>query len=277
MKKIIAILDALQFNEAQLKGYYHIAKAINGKIAIVLLEQTTEQAYPLAAANPEVFANTFEPLDIVSKQELEQRVRDGMNKLVALCDINHIDLSVHEATGMPAAEIQTESRFADLLLINRSASFSTLLAATNPSLLSEVLAGAQCPVLVMPEELTPIKEIIFTCNGSASSMYAIRQFTQIMDTYTDLPVQVVYVDEGHGDLPHKQQIREYLESFYDRVIFTRLKGDPARTLVNYLSNRRDAIVTFGAYGRSNLSRFFHRSDADDVLRLLQTPLFITHP
>lgn len=276
MKVITAVIDALQFNETQLNSFYQLAKAVDGKVTIALLEHTVEEMYPLAAANPEVFAYTFEALDLPSKAELEQRVQQGLKKLNNLCLVNHIKMELHEETGLPVPSLLRETRFSDLLLISRDASFSTLLRATEPSLLPDVLAGAECPVMVLPEIFSPVTEVIFTFNGSYSSMYAIREFTQLMSCYHSLPVTVLYVKEKQQPLPFEKQVKAYLEDYYGQVSFVTVEGEPATALSGYAAQHPHAIVTLGAYGRSNTSRFFHHSDANRLLYQSGLPLFITH-
>jgi len=141
-----------------------------------------------------------------------------------------------------------------------------------------VLAQAQCPVIVLPDQVPHLRELVFSYNGTFSSMYAIRQFTQLFPGYSDMPVNVVYVAEnGHSAIPHENMLKDYMDHHYDEVKYTVLTGEPVPEFLALLIHRKDCLVTYGAYGRSTLSRFFHRSNAESILRTTDIPVFITHP
>ncbi len=56
-----------------------------------------------------------------------------------------------------------------------------------------------------------------------------------------------------------------------------LEGKPTAELLAITLQSTNGIITLGAYGRSKVSRFFHQSDADTILRTANIPIFITHP
>ena len=142
----------------------------------------------------------------------------------------------------------------------------------------EVLTHAQCAVLVMPKAIPEINEVFFTGNGSFSSMYAIRQFTYLFPNFRDKKVTLLYVTENEDEsTKHKKNIKAYLQHHYTNVEIKILMGSPSAAILSYLTKQKNCLVTFGAYGRSKFSQFFKKSKADNILKTLDMPVFITHP
>ncbi|SEL39751.1 Universal stress protein family protein [Chitinophaga rupis] len=278
MKKIIAAINALHFTEEELQSYEYIAKELNGRVTVVFLENLTVQELQLANAYTDMYTMDYARMAAETREQMDIILKENLQKFNRICAENNLDFKLHEAKGLPVEEVITESRFADLLLINANTSFSMLRNSNPPAFVKDVLAHAQCPVMVLPEMLHPIKELVFSYNGSFSSMYAIRQLTQLFSGFSDARVNVVYVAEGDNKvMPHGKLVRDYLEEHYEDVKFTVLNGDPGAEFLALLLHRNDCLVTYGAYGRSRLSRFFHHSDAETVLRTINIPVFITHP
>ena len=278
MKKIIAAINALHFTEEELQSYQYIAKELDGHVTVVFLENLTAQEFQLANAYTDMYTMDYARMAAEASEQMQVLRKEGLEKCNRICAANNLDFRLHEAKGLPVEEVITESRFADLLLINNNTSFAMLLNSNPPAFVKDVLARAQCPVMVLPEKLHPISELVFSYNGTFSSMYAIRQLTQLFSGFSDARVNVVYVAEGdHKQVPHERLLREYLEEHYEDVRFTVLNGNPGAEFLALLLHRNDCLVTYGAYGRSRLSRFFHHSDAETVLRTINIPVFITHP
>lgn len=278
MKKIIAAIDAIHFSEEELNSFQYIAGKARGELKAIFLENVIGQDIYLANAYPEGGGFNYEEIYNGILEEREKQRKENVERFYRYCDNSQTKITLHEATGSPVAEVIDESRFADLLLINNNTSFAALRDTNPPKFVKDVLAEAQCPVLVLPEKITPVKELLFAYNGTFSSMYAIKQFTQLFPELRHLPVRVIYVAEnGKQTMPQEKRLKEYMEHHYDHVKYVVLTGEPATVFLTLLMHRRDCIVTYGAYGRSSLSRFFRHSDAESILRTINIPLFITHP
>jgi nucleotide-binding universal stress UspA family protein len=274
MKKIIAAIDAMHFSEEQIESYVYIAKEAQGKLTVVLLENLVGQTTPIAS----VSTFQYEQMIRESLEELDRLRKENIDRVYRACNAYSDDIHIQEAVGTPVQEVIAASRFADLLLINNNTSFAFLYETNPRQFVKDVLAQAQCPVMVLPDKIAHLRELVFSYNGTFSSMYAIRQFTQLFPGFSDMPVNVVFVaEEGRNTLPHENLLKDYMEHHYDEVKYTVLNGEPVPEFLALLIHRNDCLVTYGAYGRSRLSRFFHRSDADSILRTTDIPVFITHP
>jgi nucleotide-binding universal stress UspA family protein len=276
MKKIIAAVDALNFTENELRSYRYIADKARGHLTILFLENIAGESI-LQTTTLETGYLNYSDLYAESVKIRQEKAEENRKHLVNFYRDNCMDVTVRPLPGVPATEVLAESRFADLLLVRNNTSFATINDTNPPVFIKDMLADAECPVMILPETVHYFKEIVFTYNGTASSTYAIRQFTQIFDGLSEVPVKVLYVQEKDNKaLPSGKLIKEYLTRHYEEVVFESLEGTPSAELLAQTMHRTSCVITFGAYGRSRTSRFFHRSGSDSILRTANVPLFITH-
>lgn len=278
MKKIIAAIDALHFSDNQMEGFKYFAREADSALTVVCMDNLTTGTIPVASMLPESYAVTYDQISAEGRAALQWQRNKNIRQLHQICDNDHIGIEIKESVNYPVEEVVAASRFADLLMISNSTSFAALSDSQSPRFVKDVLVEAESPVMVLPDVLSPIKEIIFSYNGTYSSIYAIRQFTLLFPGFKDMPVKVVYVAEDNEKvMPFEYHLRSYLKTHYDRVEFVIMNGEPATAFLALLIRRNDCIITYGAFGRSDISRFFHHSDAENILRTTNIPVFITHP
>jgi nucleotide-binding universal stress UspA family protein len=122
-----------------------------------------------------------------------------------------------------------------------------------------------------------VDEIVFTYDGTESSVFAIKQFAHLFPSLTDKKVVVVSVRDGEGvTLEQQFKIKEWLKAHYPQAEFVVLKGSASDELFGYLIEKRNAMIVMGAYGRKMFSRFFKPSQARLVMKSVNLPVFIAH-
>lgn len=277
MKKILAVIDAVNFKEEQLDAFQYIAGMLQSTLTIVMLEDV--DSMPLMAPDfaEGVPGHNYEIVLRVA-EEKGRVIKENTALLQKICAEKEIPYTLHSNKGAAIEEVLLESRFADLLLAGKELS-SAFLYDTNPTrFIKNVLAHSQCPVLLIPEDMSTVKGAIFTYNGTFSSVYAIRQFVQLFPELVKKSASVLYVcEKGNDTTPHEKLLKEYLSNYATEVAYKVFSGNADTVLQEYLQEKKGYITTFGAYGRSRLSRFFNSSSADNILRELKGPVFITHP
>ncbi|TWF42293.1 universal stress protein family protein [Chitinophaga polysaccharea] len=279
MKKVIAVIDILHFSDDQVRSFKYFARQTNSQLTVICLDNLTSGIVTMpASVFPEPSVIGYNQISVEARVALQWQISQNIKQLHQLCDDDDIDIIVKESVSSPVTEIVNASRYADLILVNNSTSFAALSDSNPPRFVKDILADAECPVMVLPDVPVPVKEIIFSYNGTYSSIYAIRQFTLLFPEYADTRVRVVYVTENdQAAIPFKKDLKAYLDAHYSHVDYAILNGEPATEFLALLIRRDDCIVTYGAFGRSGISRFFHRSDADSILRTTNIPVFVTHP
>jgi len=128
-----------------------------------------------------------------------------------------------------------------------------------------------------PYSFDHIETILFTYNGTKSSVFAIKQFCYLFPELRQKKAVVVCVrNDGEGAIDEQFRMKEWLKNHYSGVEYVLLKGDPSDELFGYLIEKKDAIVVMGAFGRGTLSRFFKPSHARLVVKTINLPIFIAH-
>ncbi len=218
------------------------------------------------------------PVTATATHEMKlQCCENNIRHFKEACISRGINANFHRDRGRPLDEIIQESRYADLLVIDAETSFAADREYVPTRLVKDVLGDAECPVIIAPVDFEGIEKIIFTYDGQASAVFAIKQFTYLFPELEQQPVYVVTVDSGHA--PHaedKYHMKEWLNSHYHQVEFIERTGSTKPELLEYLLFNKNAIIVMGAYGRSALSNLFKPSHATSVLRLISQPVFITH-
>ncbi len=195
------------------------------------------------------------------------------------CQRKGINPEIYMDKGEPAEEVIFESRFADLLVLDAGTHFYENDEHVPSHFIKEILARAECPILLAPGLMEEeVDEIVFCYDGSASSVFAIKQFTYLLPLFAGKKALLLEVnssgnitfDEGH------RRMMEWLRSHYHSVYFHSLKGDVKDELFIYFFMKRKKIIVMGAYGRSMLSTLFRKSKADMLMETVNLPLFITH-
>ena len=273
--KILFVSDATNFNKEQLKVAAFFAKQANAELTTIFLENLVQVNLPFSKYGHLASFDISDEENIATKKERSTQNIEAYKKACAEIGLN---VNFIRAIGVPEDETILASRFADLLLMPDDLSFAFSYEEEPTNYAEEVLTHAQCAVLVMPKAIPEINEVFFTGNGSFSSMYAIRQFTYLFPHFRDKKITFLYVTENEDEsTKHKINIREYLQHHYTNVEFKILMGSPSAAILSHLTKQNNCLVTFGAYGRSKFSQFFKKSKADSILKILDLPVFITHP
>jgi len=185
--------------------------------------------------------------------------------------------TVHRDRGVPAHELIEESRFADIIIADSETSFNKRYEGIPTEFVRDILKKAECPVIIAPENFDAVDEIIFTYNGSASSVFAMKQFTYLFPQFHNKKVSIIQVNkQGKWEDSHRYKFNEWLKEHYDDLHFEALKGEADSNLFDYVFGKGNIFLVMGAYGRNSLSRFFKRSRADLLIEIAMRPIFIAH-
>lgn len=255
MEKILLAMDAAHLNEKTIDFACYIAGLTRSRLTGVFLEG---EALVTAAVPSQV-------------------AEANINLFREACVSHDTPTSIHRDRGIPLSKIIAETRFADLLIIGPETSFTGPDGQIPGHFVRNVLGSSECPVLIAPGDFDAIEEIVLFYNGTASSVYAIKQFTSLFPDLAQKKVFVVNVRQDNTQAIEDQfKMKEWLKVHYLDVEFVLPKGDIADQLFDYLRQKKNAIAVMGAYGRSVISRFFKPSRASLILKEINLPIFIAH-
>ncbi|WP_343692144.1 universal stress protein [Chitinophaga sp.] len=278
MKKILAVIDAVNYTAQQLDAIAAVTSLHEHTLTVLMLEDTKSANQLLSAAGMEGLAGVYYQKLRESEHEKKELIEDNYSAIKKDCKEKQLTCTIKNIRGIAEDEVISESRFADLLIIGKALSFPYLYDTNPTGFVKNMLTHAQCPVMVLSEENHLIDGVAFCYNGTYSSMYAIKAFAALFPDLINRHCEIVYVcEKGEKTIPYKEHLQEYLKAYNAHLTYKILTGKPDSAIQAYLDTKTDLIGTFGAYGRSRVSRFFNSSSADNIIRNLKGPVFITHP
>jgi nucleotide-binding universal stress UspA family protein len=275
MEKILLILDAVKPSFKAVDFACYIANLTHSKLTGVFLENalaaTASGEFLRGVQFNEIFESEFD-------EEYKKKCFEAnIYSFNAACEKRGVIHSVHRDRGIPVKEVIEESRFADLMIVEACTSFVRRYEGAPTSFTKAVLEKTECPVIITPENFEGIGKIIFTYDGSKSSVFAIKQFAYLFPQFTNMEATILQVNKETGiTVREKYKLREWLKAHYCNIDIQILHGDPRYELIDYLVNKKDVLLVMGAYGGNILSHFFHTSNAELVIKTINAPVFIAH-
>lgn len=276
MEKIIVAIDGLKYAESAVQYSVQLAQQSKAHLVGVLLDDITHHSYKAhelmgAGGSSEKILERLEETD----QEMRKK---ASNAFETACQRASIDYSIHHRRYIALHELLHETIFADLLVVSRGETFTKYREKLPTRFIRDLLAEAQCPVLVVPENYKPIEKISFLYDGQSSSVYAIKMFSYIFPFLLHLPSEVISIN-NFGESLHLKDInlmKEFMKRHFPDASYTVLKGLAETQIINQLRDRENNVIILGAYNRGMVSRWLMQSMADTLMEELKAPLFIAH-
>jgi hypothetical protein len=184
---------------------------------------------------------------------------------------------LHEQIVATTNELIAESRFADLLIVDAATTFIKPYEGTPTAFVRDIVNKAECPVIIAPEAFEEVDEIIFSYNNTASSVFAIKQFTYLLPQFSNKKTTIVLLNEsGEWQEADKNKFLEWLNFHYTDLHFDTLKRAYQSIFMEYIFKRKNRLLVMGAYGRNSVSKFFNNSNKDEQIETVSQPIFISH-
>ena len=281
MEKILLAVEGSKQNAYAFEFACYLAKLTDSRLTAVFLEGDADGYGPrvIPAEEPELLHLDGPEIAgcTLVKAAVSDPVLREVHRFREACLSQKVPARVHRDRGVPLEEMILESRFSDLIVIDPETSFKRAEREFPGHFIQEILPAAECPVVVSPYHFEKIDEVIFAYDGSASSVFAIKQFTYLFPMLKNKKAVMVNVNKEERSAVEEQfKMKEWLSAHYQDVNFVILNGDASDELFGYLLGKKNAIVVLGAYGRGILSRFLKPSHASLLLRTINLPIFIAH-
>lgn len=208
----------------------------------------------------------------------DRMVRYNRKRLEQFCEEQGIKVVIHEDRedfALPC--LRRESRYADLLLLNSAHFFEDLDKAQPNAWMKEMLHRSECPILLMPDQPSLPGELILAYDGSAASMFAIRQFAYLFPEFCRLQATLVYVsDDPDAKIPDEGVMRELCALHFKKFRVLKLGFRSADFYDTWIGIMSNPWVVSGSFGRSTLSQLFSPGFSTELIMQHQVPVFIAH-
>lgn len=272
MKKVLISFDGNHYST----GAFEFARQLNEQEPILLTGVFLAPVdYNVAWSYAYTGTSVYMPL--VENRNPEE-LKDTINKFETQCLDNGIEYRIHQDLSTYALQtLKKESRFADLMIIGGQQFYENLGQGKPNEYLQSALHHTECPVIVVPEEGSFPESIVLTYDGSRSSVFAIKSFTNLFPHLCNRKTIVLYAAPNAGEgMPEEKLIRELTANHFNNISFHELDADPKKFLVTWLNDVDKPIVVSGSYGRSGFSQVFRQSFVADVIADHRVPVFIAH-
>jgi hypothetical protein len=273
MKKILIAFDGKHFSEGamQMAGWIHEQEpALMTGVFLSPIDYREVIGYTGMGMGTPVVMPPF--------QEDDTMVRRNIAKFEERCLKEGFEYRVHKDTELFALqELIAETRFADLLIISSELFYENIDHHQPNDYLKKTLQSSECPVMLVPEQFLKPFNLIFSYDGKASSVFAIRQFSYLFPTCSLMDAMLVCAsEESDAEIPQLTLIEELMARHYESVSIEHLAGENREGLTKWVSEHRGSLLITGAFGRGELSSMFKKSFVTDLIRQHRIPIFIAH-
>ncbi|HVZ56821.1 MAG TPA: universal stress protein [Chitinophagaceae bacterium] len=278
MEKIVIAVNAVNPSRNALEMGCFLARLTRSRVKVLFLENEVVEEHMVLKQEQGMHYVDWEVDKTSTQYQARARlIEENLRQVRGAACNREVSLDLRRAPGVPAREVAGESRYADLVVVDPETSFHKSAELPPTEFVREVLAHAECPVLLSCGDMEGIDEIVFTYEDSASSVFAIRQFAYLFPQLRDRPVTVLHINEGGRELAaEREQLAEWLSNHFTSNRFREITGKADEELINFLLGRNKVLVVLGAYGRGVLSNLVRQSHANQLIRSLLQPLFIAH-
>ena len=209
----------------------------------------------------------------------EQRMVDYHSRLLRrFCEAHAIKYRIHAGSDdLALVCLRKESRYADLMALSSKHLFEEADQEQPNAWMKEMLRHSECPVLLLPDQATLPGELILAYDGSAASVYAIRQFAYLFPELCHLQATLVYLnDYRDSKIPEADAIRDLGMSHFRKFRMLKLEMKSADFYDTWIGMMSNPWLISGSFGRGAFSEVFRRSFSDELIRRHQVPVFVAH-
>jgi hypothetical protein len=273
MKKVIIPFDGAHFSE----GAFSFALSLHRSERLLLTGIFLPQVdYARFIFLPTAFMS---PLFMPVKESFDnEEVNKNVDHFISLCKENNIENTVHkDLIDFAIPQLTKETRFADLMIIGSEVFYKDIEANDSTEYLTNALHHTECPVVIVPEEFGFPTSIILAYDGSASSVYAIKQFVNLFPNLCNLKTVLVYAADPKHAIPDKENIEELVGRHFSNLSIDKITVDHHKDFfTDWLAEHKNPLLISGSFGRSGISEMFNQSFVIKIIREHKTPVFVAH-
>ena len=219
MLNIAVAVDVLHPDADAINCGCYFAKLSQSKLTGILLEDLEYAFKPVIKnVNNAPYVETVLTTDIPSNTEKRKACAEVIVLFNETCKAKDVAHDIYLDCGMPAQELITESRFTDVMIIDAEMSFSKKTTGPPARFVKDILAENECPVIISSADFKTVDEIIFAYDGSASSMFAIKQFTYLFPELKEIKLKLLEINQHDVHfVKYQHKVRAWLKSHYTSV------------------------------------------------------------
>jgi nucleotide-binding universal stress UspA family protein len=262
MKKIITALSPIDTPWPAMRLATAIARNHSADIHLVFLilpDEDVDYNYPYP--NDLSSAEDFPDGKIISESNREL-INDKLDLFKQECETASINLSFEKNISFD--KLTKDTANTDLFIADEGADF-----------LNKILPRLNCPAILAGDDHLP-DQVVLMFNNSESSKFAIEKYCSLLPEFKNLQTFLLSINPGDEN-ENQQYVQEKLSSQFADISIKARRGKVKQELEKFLSELPGhVLVVMGAFGRSEISRFFHESLANTVMKEKRVSLFVAH-
>lgn len=227
--------------------------------------------------NP-VYAD-LDPYENELVSEEDQIKVEVLTNFIKCIKTSGLKYEVHDADHLTYHELVKQSIYSDLMILSYQIFFKSLDDQPNENLLFQILKGSRCPVLIIPEGIEKIDNVIFTYDSKESSVFAIRAFSNLFNSsFKDKIVSILTVTPSlQEEIENERLLMDLVKHHFNNVGLQLMEGtNTSQEIINFAREVENPLVIMGAFGRSTISNMILPSVAREIIKEKNIPLFIAH-
>lgn len=146
-------------------------------------------------------------------------------------------------------ELLTECQFADLLIIRKQNFESSCNHYGQKKSMRELLGKSGCPVLVIPNEMSDIEQVLLIYDGSTHALNAIKTLRMTLNALCrEMPVTVIIpcFNDGNFSSSEEKMLIEYLRLHFRDLGIHKVCNESAHTLHFAVDPERNPLLVINS-------------------------------
>jgi hypothetical protein len=277
MNKIIVALDGLRYSESAARYAREWSKEQKAFLTGVFLDDPTYTGFKIYETVLDSGISD-EQLKVLKKKDTDARI-EAADNFSEQCKSAGLQHRIHHDKKIAINDLIKETRFADLLVINRHETFSHHEQDFPSRFLKMLMNETECPLALVPASYKPVEKIILLYDGRFTSVFSMRQFAFLFSNYAHLPIELFCVRAMDEDLhlPDHWYLKEWMRRHFKQVNYHVVKGIPETEIIRFLKEQPDhSLLVMGARRRIVLSRWMRTGLLESILLEKDIPVFIAH-
>ncbi len=190
-----------------------------------------------------------------------------------------VEVSYIAKTGLPATAILRTALEEDIDLIvmgmtGKTNTLETIFGKTTP----EVLAKADCPVLIVPSttKFAGIDNMVYTTNFEFRDLGAINYLKNWSKTF-DAQIHCLHIIENNENEMSLLKNMSILKENYKgqkRILFDMSQGDFQEKIESFAKSKKADLIAMMSHKRNFISRLIENSSVKGVARRTNIPLLV---
>lgn len=272
MENILLALNTNAPEESAFEFACYLSEVTKAKITSVLLESLeTEDGHIHETA----CASCMEKMNsgsVLKSNTANNIFSDIRNK----CTDKGFRFSHYHEDVVSVKEMIKDSRFADVIVIDGAKLFIQGCKNIALTFVKNVLKQSECPLIIAPSVIENIEEVVFLYDGTASSAFAIKQFTYLIPQFHNKRVNTVMVNIAQDQSEESRyRFKEWLKEFYIDLHFEEVEEERMEKIYIDMFKKANQFLVSGIDNNKLLQFLKHKSDSERGVTL-QHPLFLAY-